>query len=119
MFTVDTNDKITSREEYTEIVDTTAPVINDFTVTSPVSGQLKVDVNVTDDSGGAVFCSASLYWVFTLNIELDYYYVKLDIDGTGSMTFTNLDPERTYIVELLVRDPSWNSKYESREGIMD
>ena len=61
MSVVDTNDNITSREEYVELVDTTAPVINDFTITSPVAGQLKVYVNVTDDSGGAVFCSASLY----------------------------------------------------------
>jgi len=80
MYAVDTNDNITSREEYTEIVDMTAPEINDFTITSPVAGQLKVDVNVTDNSGGAVFCSASLYWVFTPDIELDYDYVELDID---------------------------------------
>ena len=44
-----------------ELVDATAPAINDFTVRSPVAGQLKVDFNGTDDSGGAVFCSASLY----------------------------------------------------------
>jgi len=115
MYAVDTNDNITSREEYTEIVDVTAPVINELNVTSPVSGQLKVDVNVTDDSGGAGFCSASLYWIFTPDIELDYYYIEL-IDRAGSVTFTDLEPERTYIVELLVRDPSRNSKYESWEG---
>ena len=61
MYAVDTHDNITSREEFTQIVDMTAPVINDFTVTSPVAGQLKVDVNVTDDFSGAVCCSTSLY----------------------------------------------------------
>ena len=105
MYAVDTNDNITSREELTEIVDMSAPVINDFTVTSPASGQFKVDGNVTDDSGGAVFCSASIYWVFTPDIELDYYYVELP-DGIGSVPFTNIDPERAYLVELLVRDNS-------------
>jgi len=55
MYAVDTNDNIASREEYTQIVDMAAPVINNFTVTSPVAGQLKVDVNVTDNSGSAVF----------------------------------------------------------------
>ena len=68
MCAINANDEITSREEYTQIVDMTAPVIHDFTVTSPVAGQLKVDVNVTDVSGGAVFCSASLYWVLTPDI---------------------------------------------------
>ena len=91
LYAVNTSDKITSREEYVEIADTIAPVINDFTVTSPVAGQLKVDVIVADDSGGAVFCSASIYWVFTPDIELDYYYIEL-IDGAGSVTFTDLDP---------------------------
>ena len=57
-----------------------------------------------------------MYWVFTPDIELNYYYTELSIDGAGSVTFTDLDPERTYLVELLVRDPSWNSKYETREG---
>ena len=115
MYGVDINYNITSREEYVELVDTTAPVINYFTITSQVTGQLKVDVNFTDNSGGAVFCSASLYWVFTPDIELDYYYIEI-IDGVGSVTFTDLDPEKTYLVELLVRGPSYNSKYETREG---
>ncbi len=52
---------------------------------------------------------------FSPDVEFDDYYIEL-IDGAGSVTFTDLDPERTYIVKLLVRDPSWNSKYESREG---
>ncbi len=30
--------------------------------------------------------------------------------------FANLDPERTYIVELFVHDNAWNSRIERREG---
>ena len=73
LYAVDTNENITLREEYIEIFDMAAPGINDFTITSPVTGQLKVDVNFTDNSGGAVLCYTSLYWAFTLDIELDYY----------------------------------------------
>jgi len=62
-----------------------------------------------------------LYLISTPDIELDYYYIEL-IDGAVCVAFTDLNPERTYIVELLVRDSFWNSKYESREdypnGIM-
>ena len=72
LYGVDTNDNITSREEYVELVDMIAPVINEFIVTSPTSRQLKVDVNFTDDSGGAVFCSASLYYILIPDIELNY-----------------------------------------------
>ncbi len=86
-----------------------------FQVYSPTPSHLKVDVNVSDNSGGDVFCSASLYWIFDLDTELDYYYVELT-DGVGSVTFADLDPERTYIVDLLVRDSSWNSRYDRREG---
>ena len=60
MHAVDTNDNITTREEYTELLDTTTPTISLFTTTSYVFGHITVDVNVTDDSGGTVFCSASL-----------------------------------------------------------
>ena len=61
MYAVDTNDNITSREEYTQIVDVTVPNINLLTTTSHVPGHITVNVDVTDDSGGGVFCSASLY----------------------------------------------------------
>jgi hypothetical protein len=115
MYAVDTNDNITTREEYTELADTTTPTINQFTTTSHVPGHITVDVNVTDDSGAGVYCSASLYWLFDLGNELDYYYIEL-IDGVGSVTFRDLDPERTYVVELFVRDSSWNYGYENREG---
>ncbi len=83
--------------------------------TSHVPRHITVDVNVTDDSGGGVYCSASLYWLFDLDNELDYYYIELT-DGVGSVTFTDLDPERTFIVELFVRDESWNYGYDNREG---
>ena len=100
---VDTNDNITSREEYTQVADMIAPVINEFQVYIPTAGHLKVDVNVSDNSGGSVACIAYLYWAFDLNDELDSYWVELT-DGTGNVTFADLDPERTYIVELYVRD---------------
>jgi len=87
-------------------------------VYNPTSGQLKVDVNVTDDSGGSVVCIAYIYWIFDLGNELDSYSVEL-IDGVGSVTFTGLDETRTYIVELYVRDSSLNARYENREGYLN
>ena len=86
-----------------------------FTTTSHVPGHITVDVNVTDDSGGGVFCSASLYWLFDLDNELDYYFIEL-IDGVGSVTFRDLDPERTYAVDLFIRDDSNNSRRVRLEG---
>jgi hypothetical protein len=74
-----------------------------------------VDVNVADDSGGGVFCSASLYWLFDLDNELDYYYIEL-IDDVGSVTFRDLDPERTYVIDLFVSDSSYNSRVVRLEG---
>ena len=115
LYGVDTNYNITNREEFVELVDTTTSTINMFTTTSHVSGHIAVDVNVTDDSGGGIFCSASIYWIFDLSNKLDSYSSQLT-DGVGSVTFTDLDPERTYIVELFVRDSSWNYWYENREG---
>jgi hypothetical protein len=38
------------------------------------------------------------------------------MDEAGSITFTDLDPERTYIVELYVRDSAWNARYDNPEG---
>ena len=61
------------------------------------------------------FCSASLYWIFDLDNALDYYYVELT-DGVGNVTFTDMDPERTYIVELFVIDNLYNSRVVRREG---
>jgi hypothetical protein len=116
LYVVDTSENVATREEYDSIVDFTPPTIHLFTTTSHVAGQITLDVNVTDNSGGDIFCSASLYWIFDLDNELDYYYVEL-VDGVGSVTFfANLDPERTYIVELLVRDNAWNTRIERREG---
>ncbi len=87
-----------------------------FTTTSHVPVHVTVDVNVvTDDLGGHVFCSASLYWIFDLDTELDYYFRELT-NGVGSVTFTDLDPERTYMVDLFVRDSSYNSMVVRHEG---
>ena len=72
---VDTNDNITSREEYTNIADITAPVINKFQVYNPTTAHLKVDVNVSDDSDGSVICIAYLYWIFDTNIYLESYSI--------------------------------------------
>ena len=73
-------------------------------------------MNISDDSGGSVFCIAYLYWTFDLNTELELYWVELT-DGAGSVTFTDLDPKRMYIViELNVRDSWWNSRYDNHEG---
>jgi hypothetical protein len=117
MYAVDTNDNITTREEYVELVDTTTPTINLFTTTSHVPGHITVDVNVTDYSGGGgVFCSASLYyWLFDLDNELDYYYIEL-IDDVGSVKFRYLDPERTYVIDLFIKDNSHNSRVVRLEG---
>jgi hypothetical protein len=54
MYAVDTNDNITTRKEYGELVDMIALTINMFTTTAHVHGDITVDVNVIDDSGGAV-----------------------------------------------------------------
>ncbi len=93
MYAVDTNDNITTREEYVELVDTIAPTINLFTTTLHVPSHITIDVNVTD-AGGGVFCSVSIYWIFDLDNELYYYYIEL-IENVGSVTFRDLDPQRT------------------------
>ena len=60
MSALDTKDNITSHDECVDTVDTIVPTINLFTTTSHVHGHISVDDNVADDSGGGVFCSASL-----------------------------------------------------------
>ena len=62
-----------------------------------------------------MFASVSLYWLFDLDNELDYYYIEL-IDGVGSVTFRDLDPERTYVVDLFIRDDSNYSRRVRLEG---
>ena len=115
LYAVDTNDNITTREGFTELVDTTTPTINLFTTTSHVPGHITVDVNLTDDSGGGVIAYVSLYWLFDLDNELEYYYIEL-IDGVGSVTFRDLDPERTYVIDLFISDGSYNSWVVRLEG---
>ena len=90
-------------------------MIYSFQLYSLTAGRLIVDVNVTDDSGGSVVSIAYLYWIFDLNNELDSYSIELTY-GVGSVTFTDLDQKRTYIVELFVWDSSWNFLYDNREG---
>ena len=117
MYAVDTNDNITTREEFTQLVDMAAPTINLLTTTSHVPGHITVDVNITDDSGGDVFSSVSLYWLFDIDNELDYYFIEL-IDGFGSVTFRDSDLERTYDVDLFIRDNSYNSRVARLEGYL-
>ena len=112
--TVDTNGNMISREEYVQVVDMTASVINEFTTIYHVLGHIKVDVNVSDDSGGSVAAIAYLYLIFVTNTELDSYWIELT-NGVRSVTFTDLDPERMYIVELSFRDSSCNSRFDNRE----
>jgi len=114
MYAVDTNDNITTREEYVELVDTIAPTINLFTTTSHVPSHITADVNVTDVGGGAL-CSVSLYWLFDFDNELDYYYIEL-IDDVGIVTFRDVDPERTYAIDLFIRGNSYNSRVVRLEG---
>jgi hypothetical protein len=83
-----------------------------------VPGHITVDANLTDDSGGGVFASVSIYWLFDLDNELDYYYIEL-INDVGSVTFRDLDPERTYVVDLFIRDESYNSRVVRLEGYLN
>ena len=62
-----------------------------------------------------MFAFVSLYWLFDLDNELDYYYIEL-INVVGSVTFRDLDPERTYVVDLFIRNNSYNSRIVRIEG---
>ncbi len=110
MYAVDNNDDITSREEYTDIADVTAPAINQVHVYNPTTGHLKFDVDVSDGSVESVVA------IFDTNTELDSYWIELT-HGVGSITLTDLDPMRTYIVEQYFRDSSWSSRYDNRERV--
>jgi hypothetical protein len=115
LFAVDTEFNTTSREEYVTIADVTAPVINQFFTYSSEVGTITVSVDVSDDSGRVV-AIAFLYWKEDPNNELDSWGIPLT-NGVGTATFTDLDPQRTYIIELLVRDSAWNATYDSRERV--
>jgi hypothetical protein len=64
---IDTNDNMTSREEYIAIADVIAPVTNEFQVYIPTAGHLKVDVNVPSDSGESVVAIGYLYQIINLS----------------------------------------------------
>ena len=72
-------------------------MINEFQVYSPTPGHIKVDVNVTDDSGGSVVCIAYLYWVFDLGDELDSYSIELADGSEVSRSATWIQNERTLL----------------------
>jgi len=112
MVAVDTNLHSTSREEYVSIADIRAPTINQFITYNSTAGSITIGVDVSDDSGRAV-AIAYLYWKEDPNDEIDSWVTPLT-NGVGNVTFTGLDPRRTYIVDL-VRDAAWNSTSDSRE----
>ena len=93
----------------------TAPTINLFTTTSHVPGHITVDVTLSDDSEGGLFASVSLYWLFDLETQLDFYFIEL-INNVGSVAFRDLDLERTYIVDLFIRENSDNLRVVRLEG---
>ena len=115
MSAVDTNDNITSLEEYVEVVDTTAPIINQFITYSLVAGEITVGFDVSDDSGRAV-AIAYLYWKEDPYHELDSWGIPLT-NGVGNVTFSGLDPGRTYILELIVRDSARNLRSDTRDRV--
>jgi hypothetical protein len=103
MVTVDINFNSTLREEYVSIADIAAPAINQFITYNSEAGSITVGVDVSNDSGRAI-AVAYLYWKEDTNNELDSWGISLT-NGVGNVTFTGLDPRRTYIiVDLVVRD---------------
>ena len=115
MVAVDTEFNMTSREEYLSIADVTAYVISQLIAYNSEVGSIFVGADVSDDSGSVV----AIAYV-SLPQEPDYVLDARGIpltDGVGNATFTNLDPEQTYIIELFVRDPAWNNRSEFRERV--
>jgi len=105
---------MSSREEYPSIADVTAPVINHFFTYSYEAGSISVSVDVSNDSGRVV-AIAYLYWKEEPYNELDRLGIPLT-NGVGSVVFTGLNLELTYIVDLLVRDSAYNSISDFRGG---
>ncbi len=96
----------------TLIASVTRPLVHLFTTTSKVQTRIIVDVHVDNYVN---FCSVYLYWLLDLDTILQYFQVDL-IDNIGMVEFWNLDPARTYIVELYVEDKLSKSKVNKREG---
>ena len=98
----------------------TQPVVHLFTTKSTISGRLRVDVAVDNF---VKFCSCSLYWIFDPENRLQYFQVDL-IDSVGMVEFWNLDPARTYIVELYAEDKTltgkriWRNGYPNGTGVV-
>jgi hypothetical protein len=90
----------------------TQPVVHLFTTKSTISGRIRVDVAVDSFVN---FCSCSIYWIFDPDNMLQYYQVDL-IDGVGMVEFSNLDPTRTYEVDLYARDKTSTTRRFRLEG---
>ncbi len=90
----------------------TQPIVHMLTTTSKVQTRTRVDVHVDIY---VKFCSVYLYWLMDLSSILKYFKFDL-INNVGMVEFWNLDPARTYIVELYVEDKSSKSKVTRREG---
>jgi hypothetical protein len=90
----------------------TQHVVHLFTTKSTVSTRLRVDVHVDSYVNS---CSVSLYWIFDLDNIIQYFQVDL-IDNVGMVEFWNLDPTRTYVVDLYAEDKASNSKRVRRAG---
>ena len=68
------------------------------------------------DGAGTKSSLAYLYWKEDPYNELDSWGIPLT-NGVGNVTFTGLDPGRTYILELIVRDSAMNSRSDTRERV--
>ncbi len=87
----------TLRADYATLAaSVTQPIVHLFTTKSTVSTRLRVDVHVDSYVN---FCSVPLYWIFDLDDMIQYFQVDW-IDNVGMVEFWNLDPTRTYVVEL-------------------
>ncbi len=101
------------KTDYTTLlVRVTQLIVHLFTTTSKAHTRVKVDVHVDSYVN---FCSVYLYWLLDLDTILQYFQVDL-INNVGMAEFWNVNPARTYIVELYVEEKSSKSKVIRREG---
>ena len=101
------------KTDYAALIESvTQPVVHLFTTKSTVSGRLRVDVHV---DSYVIFCSCSVYWIFDLNTIVQYFQVNL-INNVGMVEFSNLDPTRTYVIDLYAEDKSTTGKRIRRSG---
>ncbi len=101
------------KTDYANLVESvTQHVVQLFTAKSIVSTRLRVDVHVDSYVN---FCSVSIYWIFDFDYIIQYFQVDL-INSVGMAEFWNLDPTRTYVVDLYAEDKDSKSKRFRRAG---